>query len=110
MSAFKAIDGPARVGDESGEWKRARWVLRHWGIRERGLAEMRVASFSLAGGLVEEGISGEKGGDGGSAGEDSWRGEMGRLRERSGGVVDESGDAKPDEVGDMIGDDGPGEG
>lgn len=109
MSAFKAIDGPARDGDESGEWKRARGLLRHWGIRERGRAEMRVVSSSLTEGLVGKGASGEKGGDGGSVGEDSWRGEIGRLRERR-GVADERGDEKLDEVGEIMGDDGPGEG
>jgi hypothetical protein len=81
MSAFRARDGPARVGDESGERECAMFTAR-WGIRERGRTELRGVGSSFVpfevsfgvnfeGGLTENGSSGEKGGDDGSAGEDS---------------------------------------
>lgn len=109
MSAFRASDGPARVGDESGEREWA--TVRRWGMRERGRMVLRVGSPLLVGELAENGSSGENGGDGGSDGEDNWRGEMGRLRGKGGGVADDrSGDEKPDEVGEIDGEEGPGEG
>lgn len=60
-------------------------------MRERGRPGWRcfVSSFApFDFGLPEEDTSGEKGGDEDSAGEDSWSGEIGRLRENGGGVAD----------------------
>lgn len=82
-------------------------------MRERGrLARCAVGvSFVVgeAGGLPENDTSGEKGGEEGSAGEDSWIGEIGRLRGKGGGVVDERrGEERLEEAGEMDGEDGPG--
>lgn len=96
------------MGDESGEREWA--TVRRWGRRERGRMVFRVDSPLLGGGLVESGSSGENGGDGGSDGEDNWRGEMGRLREKGGGVAEKRGDEKPEDVGEIDGEEGPGEG
>lgn len=60
-------------------------------------------------GLSEKDTSGEKGGEEGSAGDESWRGEIGRLREKGGGVVEaRTGEEWLEEAGEMDGEDGPG--
>lgn len=78
------------MGDESGEREAPKHSAR-WGMRERGRPDWRCGLSSLA--PFDDGLpdvtSGEKGGDEGGAGEDSWRGEMGRLRGKGGGVAAE---------------------
>jgi hypothetical protein len=117
MSDLRARLGPARVGDESAErecdvW--SAWSAR-WGIRDRGRPVGRgvvssVVPLAPLDGLPENETSGEKGGDEGSAGEDSWIGEMGRLRGKGGGVVEDmTGEERLEEAGDIDGEDGPGD-
>lgn len=112
MSDLTVNEGPARVGEVSGEREWPICTARR-GMRERGRPASRCASgLALLGeeaGLPENDTSGENGGEEGSAGEESWRGEMGRLREKGGGVVDEiRGDEWLEETGEMDGEDGPG--
>ena len=62
-----------------------------------------------AAGLPENDTSGEKGGEEGSAGDESCSGEIGRLREKGGGVVDGiRGEEWLEEMGEVDGDEGPG--
>lgn len=59
-------------------------------------------------GFPEEDTSGEKGGDESSAGELRLMGEMGRLRAKGGGVVDDRrGEEWLEEAGEIEGEDGP---
>lgn len=72
ISALRARDGPARVGDESGEREAPKHSAR-WGMRERGRPGWRCGLTSLApfdDGLPDD-TSGENGGDEGGAGDDS---------------------------------------
>lgn len=75
MADLTAREGPCRLGDVSGEdrdWANSR---ARRGMRERGRAASRRGAASSevgeASGLPEKEISGENGGEEGSAGEDS---------------------------------------
>lgn len=59
--------------------------------------------------LPENETSGENGGEEGSTGEESWIGEIGRLRGKGGGGVEvRTGEERLEEAGEIDGDDGPG--
>ena len=118
MADLTAREGPVRVGDVSGERE---WIISRArrGSRERGRIVCRwVRVRSLAGeifgvgeplGVPEKDTSGENGGEERSIGEESWMGEIGRLRGKGGGVVDDSwGEDRPDDAGDIDGDERPG--
>lgn len=88
MADFTAKDGPERVGDVSQERARERLMgLRGRRGRGRCAAGFPVRTGEEAG-LPENDTSGEKGGEAGSDGEESWRGEIGRLRGEWGRGVD----------------------
>lgn len=73
MADLTAREGPLRVGDVSGERACASSKAR-CGIRERGrIVICCAAGVSLVGevGLPEKDASGDKGGENGSAGDDS---------------------------------------
>lgn len=80
--------------------------------RRRLLSRCAVGVSFVAGEVValpENDTSGEKGGEVGSAGEESWSGEIGRLRLKGGGVVDgRIGEERFEEAGEIDGEDGPG--
>lgn len=113
MADLTFDEGPCRLGEFSGEVRDRASSRARRGIRDCGRAVPRSLVVSLemgeSSGLRENETSGENGGEDGSAGEESWRGEIGRLRENGGGVeAEKRGEDWLEEAGEIDGEDGPG--
>ena len=109
MSDFTVMDGPGRVGellsDRAFSSSCAACGIRD---RDRPASVRRVGSGRSLFLEVDGETSGDNGGDEGPAGEESWSGDMGRLRVYGGGlVVDKQGDDWLEGAGERDGEDGP---
>ena len=110
MSDFTPKDGPGRVGELLSDRAFSSSCAAR-GIRDRDRpvpARDGVGSGRSLFPEVDGETSGENGGDEGPAGDESWSGDMGRLRAYGGGlVVDKQGEDWLEGAGERDGEDGP---